>query len=136
MLIVPVASMASLNKARANISLYQWLHARGDFFSVHLFVCEGADSTGDTFARHFVLPPDLLEVPFTGSATGAMAAYAWKEGLINQADFVAQQGHNLGRPGSARVSLAIDEDDISAVKVGGHAVEVIRGEIAVPPSGL
>lgn len=132
LLMVPVASMARLLKARVNVQQYQWLHARGDFFSAHLFVCEGYDERGDTFARHFVLPPDVMEDPFTGSATGAMAAYLWRFGLIRQKTFTAQQGHGLGRPGQAQVELAIKGDAICKVRVGGYAAEVVRGEIRVP----
>ncbi len=51
---------------------------RSRSFSPHLFCLGGITSEGDTFARHFGTPPDTMEDPFTGSATGGMAAYLWR----------------------------------------------------------
>ena len=107
------------------------LHAQGDFFSAHFFCLGGATSTGDTFARHFAPPPDLIEDPFTGSATGGMAAYLWYYGLIDEPTFIAEQGHWMNRPGQAEVELLGPRDDIHSVKVGGQAVTVLHGEFTL-----
>jgi trans-2,3-dihydro-3-hydroxyanthranilate isomerase len=82
-LMIPLASLESLQRARPNVELYESLLASGDFFSPHLFVVGGVTERGDTFARHFGLPPDTFEDPFTGSATGGMAAYLWRHGLLS-----------------------------------------------------
>ncbi len=50
-------------------------HSAQTSFQPHLFCLQGLTPAGRTFARHFGTPPDLLEDPFTGSATGGMAAY-------------------------------------------------------------
>ena len=86
-------------------------------------------SQGQTFARHFGTPPDLMEDPFTGSATGGMAAYLWHYGLLEKPRFIAEQGHWMKRPGQASVEIIGPPDDIQTVKVGGPAVTVIRGEL-------
>ena len=131
-LMVPLASMGSLKRARLSIDLYTKLKSAGDFFSPHLFVLEGVSEKGATFARHFGLPPDTLEDPFTGSATGGMAAYLWHHGLIDEPKFVAEQGHFMARPGKAYVEVIGPPDAIETVKVGGFAVEVMRGELVSP----
>jgi len=99
-----------------------------DFSSPHLFCLGGATPEGDTFARHLSPPPDVFEDPFTGSATGGMAAYLWRYGLIDQPRFTAQQGHWIGRPGVASVEVIGPRTDIETVKVGGEAVLILRGE--------
>ena len=76
-------------------------------------------------------PPDLLDDPFTGSATGGMGAYLWHHGLIGHPEFVAQQGHWMNRPGHATVEVVGPRDDIETVKVGGAAVTVLRGELVL-----
>ncbi len=114
-----------------NIPAYAILRAQSDFFNVHLFCLEGATSAGQTFARDFVLPPDLIEDPFTGSATGGMGAYLWHYGLIDTQTFIAEQGHWMGRPGLAYVEVVGSRDDIETVKVGGQAVTVLRGELTL-----
>jgi trans-2,3-dihydro-3-hydroxyanthranilate isomerase len=130
-LMIPVRDLAVLRRSNLNTALYVPLRARGDFFSTHLFCLHGATEQGDTFARHFVTPPDLLEDPFTGSATGGMGAYLWRHGLIDQPAFRAEQGHWMQRPGIAQVEVVGPRDDIETVKVGGSAVTVLRGELVL-----
>lgn len=50
-------------------------------------------SPGDTFARHCGTPPQLMENPVTGSATGGMGAYLWSHGLMEKSTVVTEQGH-------------------------------------------
>ena len=88
-------------------------------------------SEGQTFARHFGTPPDTFEDPFTGSATGGMAAYLWHYGLIDSPQFIAEQGHWMNRPGQAVVEVIGPRENIASVKVGGTAVTVLRGELAI-----
>jgi len=130
-LMVPLRSLAALRRAQLDIAAYDQLRAEADFFSPHLFCLEGATEAGQTFARHFGTPPDTLEDPFTGSATGGMAAYLWRYGLIEQPTFVAEQGHWMSRPGQATVEVVGSRDDIQTIKVGGSAVTVVRGELAL-----
>jgi trans-2,3-dihydro-3-hydroxyanthranilate isomerase len=131
-LMVPLASLEALKRARLVIDLFAELQSWGDFFSPHLFVLEGVSERGSTFARHFGLPPDTYEDPFTGSATGGMAAYLWHQGLIEDPKFVAEQGHFMRRPGEAFVEVVGPREAIETVKVGGFAVDVMRGELVSP----
>lgn len=128
-IMIPVRNLDALRRIQLNVPLYAELRAKGDFFSPHLFCTQGATEEGRTFARHFGLPPDAMEDPFTGSATGGMAAYLWHYGLIDSPLFMAEQGHWLGRPGQAVVEIVGAPDAIETVKVGGSAVTVLRGEL-------
>jgi trans-2,3-dihydro-3-hydroxyanthranilate isomerase len=131
MIMIPLRDHAALQRAQLDIAAYNRLRAGGDFFSPHLFCLGGATPAGHTFARQFGTPPDTLEDPFTGSATGAMAAYLWRYGLIDQPRFVAEQGHWMQRPGRADVEIVGPRDAIETVKVGGSAVTVLRGELLI-----
>jgi trans-2,3-dihydro-3-hydroxyanthranilate isomerase len=128
-LMIPLRQMDSLRRAYTDLGSYVKLRTRSDFFSPHLFCLEGVTSQGQTFARHFGLPPDTPEDPFTGSATGGMAAYLWRYGLLEQPVFVAEQGHWMNRPGQAKVEILGPPTDIREVKVGGSAVTVLRGDL-------
>jgi len=131
MLMVALRDHAGLRRAQLDIGAYHRLRAAGDFFSPHLFCLGGATAAGHTFARQFGTPPDTLEDPFTGSATGSMAAFLWRYGLIDRPRFVAEQGHWMQRPGRADVEIIGPRDAIATVKVGGSAVTVLRGELAI-----
>lgn len=130
-LMIPLCGHDALRRARVQTDTYQALRASSDFFSAHLFARGGATPAGQTFARHFVTPPDLVEDPVTGSATGGMGAYLWHYGLIDTPIFVAEQGHWMGRPGTMQVEVVGPSDDIQAVKVGGGAVTILRGELTL-----
>jgi len=131
MIMISLRDHAALQRAQLDIAAYNRLRAGGDFFSPHLFCLGGATPAGHTFARQFGTPPDALEDPFTGSATGAMAAYLWRYGLIDRPRFVAEQGHWMQRPGRADVEIIGPRDAIATVKVGGSAVTVLRGELVI-----
>jgi len=131
-LMVPLRRLDSLKHIRMDIPAYQELRTAGGFFSPHLFCLQGITAEGDTFARHFGVPPDTPEDPFTGSATGGMGAYLWHYGLIGQPTFRAEQGHWMNRPGSAQVEVVGPPDDIQTVKVGGSAALVLEGQLILP----
>ncbi len=69
------------------------------------------------------------EDPFTGSATGAAAAYLWSRGLLADPFYLAEQGHDMGRPGQARVEVLGPPDAITGVRVGGQAHVLMSGEL-------
>ncbi|MGC1377341.1 MAG: PhzF family phenazine biosynthesis protein [Anaerolineales bacterium] len=127
-LFIPVRGLEVLKKIRLDVEAYTALRARSDFFSAHLFCLQGVQG-GDTFARHFVIPPDLVEDPYTGSATGGMGAYLWHYNLIAKPTFIAEQGHWMSRPGEGFVEVVGPRDAIETVKVGGAAVTVLKGEL-------
>lgn len=129
-LMIPIKNLDALRRAALDLEKYASLREAGDFFSPHLFCLQGVEN-GATFARDFGLPPDTLEDPFTGSATGGMAAYLWHYGLIDSPTFIAEQGHWMSRPGQAYVEVVGPRDDIQTVKVGGAAVTVLKGELKI-----
>lgn len=128
-LMLPLRSLEALRRARLDTVAYERYRGASDFFSPHLFCLQGATPAGRTFARHFGTPPDLMEDPFTGSATGGMAAYLWRYGLIDRPTFTAEQGHWMNRPGTGEVEVIGPPEDIQTVKVGGQAALVLRGEL-------
>ena len=127
-LFIPVCGLDALRKIKLDVERYIGLRTRSDFFSAHVFCLHGVE-LGDTFARHFVTPPDLVEDPYTGSATGGMGAYLWHYGLIQAPTFTAEQGHWMGRPGEGVVEVIGPADAIETVKVGGAAATILRGEL-------
>ena len=130
-IMIPLNDLDALRRASLDIPAYNQLRAQADFFSPHLFCLAGVTPAGDTFARHFGTPPDVLEDPFTGSATGGMGAYLWRYGLIESPHFTAEQGHWMDRPGQAEVEVVGSRKDIESVKVSGKAVAVLTGEFEI-----
>ena len=124
----------ALRRARLNINALGELaeelgYSGTDMMEPFLVTLNGATDAGDTFSRLLIAPPSPPEDPFTGSATGAMAAYLWHHGLMQPDSFIAEQGHWMGRPGQARVTRVGAADDISGVRVAGRAWRLMSGEL-------
>ena len=130
-LMIPLRSHEALRRASLDVAAYTALRLQSDFFSPHLFCLGGVTPQGKTFARHFAPPPDVLEDPFTGSATGGMAAYLWRYGLIDAPHFIADQGHWMNRPGQGTAEVIGPPGDIQTVKVGGPAVAILSGTLSL-----
>jgi len=130
--IVPLKSLAVIQKLRVD------LHAGRDYLG----------KTGGKFfyfvARETVDPQARLhtrmlfyggEDPATGSAAGATAAWMVAHGVAQPDERVLiEQGIEMGRPSRlfVRASRQADpgnDNRIVNVRVGGNAVEIMRGEI-------
>ncbi len=100
-----------------------------DMAEPFLVTLKGATEAGDTFSRLLLAPPSPPEDPFTGSATGAMAAYLWKHGLMSKDSFTAEQGHDMGRPGQATVTRVGSCDAMTGIRVAGRGRVLMRGQV-------
>ena len=113
--------------------LGQALDAPGiDMSEPFLGTLQGATEQGDTFSRLLLAPPSPAEDPFTGSATGALGAYLWKHGLISEDSFTAEQGHWMGRPGSAHVTRVGPAEAMTGIRVAGCGFILMRGTVDLP----
>lgn len=119
----------ALTRARLDLAALAAVRERVDFREPFLCVAQGFTPAGDTAARLMLAPPEPPEDPFTGSATGAMAAYLWAEGLIDDPRFIAEQGHAMDRPGEAQVEVLGPPDSITGVRVGGTGVVLMHGTV-------
>ncbi|UWR99118.1 PhzF family phenazine biosynthesis protein [Phaeobacter inhibens] len=125
---------ASLEAAQLDIPaltrLGEAMGAEGiDMMEPFLVTLGGATAEGDTFSRLLMAPPSPPEDPFTGSATGAMAAYLWRHGLMTSDQFIAEQGHGLGRPGQAVVTRVGPAEAPSGIRVAGRGYVLMRGTV-------
>lgn len=131
-LMIPLNNQQCLKKLKyVDESLYFELLKTGDFSFPHHFCMKGISSDSQTFARSLGVPPYGLEDSFTGSATGCMAAYLWKYGLLAQPHFTADQGHWMGRPGKASAEIIGSPNNIETIRLTGEAITVIRGKISI-----
>jgi trans-2,3-dihydro-3-hydroxyanthranilate isomerase len=70
------------------------------------------------------------EDPATGSAAGPCIAWAVKHKVVpSETQVLMEQGVEMKRRSRILASAAVQGDKIVNVRVGGHAVEVARGEI-------
>jgi trans-2,3-dihydro-3-hydroxyanthranilate isomerase len=104
----------------------EYLHKTGGKFLY--FVCrETVDSSATLHARMIFYNG---EDPATGSAAGCAAAWMVAHGVAEpDRRVLIEQGIEMERPSRIFVRAAKRDNRIVNVRVGGHAVEVIRGEV-------
>ena len=124
-LMIALASRDALDRVEPDRHAL-FVHAARDWFSVHVFA-RGDDAPAALVARHFADFGDVKEDPFTGSATGGMAAYCARYGIVRERAYVVEQGMHAHRPGRAHVEVDGEPPDaIGRITVAGAAVTVMR----------
>jgi trans-2,3-dihydro-3-hydroxyanthranilate isomerase len=75
------------------------------------------------------------EDPATGSAAGCAASWMVQHGVANSDEHVViRQGIECRRPSEMHVRATREGERVTNVRVGGYAVEILRGTVAVSNS--
>ncbi len=92
----------------------------------------GADGA-TTESRMFCPAIGIPEDPVSGNAHAMLASYLLEAALLGPADpgFVGLQGAHLGRPGRVEVRWDLEAGRPATVRIGGHAVIVGEGTLAL-----
>ena len=127
--ILPLNSLAAIRSLRMNhagVAEYLARSGRRNFYCV-------TRETEDRKARlHARLVFNGGEDPATGSASGCAAAWMVKNGVAKSDEQVLiEQGAEVHRQGQIFVRATRQGEGVANVRVGGHAVEVIRGEFSL-----
>lgn len=130
-LLVPLRDLDALGRVRMDRPALQSLCRRAGVDAAFAFCLGGFSPEADTHAR-LLDPQSTHEDPFTGSASGAMAAYVVRHGLNLGPRLVAEQGHFVGRPGLGTLEVVGTREDVQAVRLAGAAVRVLEGEFLLP----
>ena len=120
---VAVRDVDAVDAARVDSALLLEL-LRGTKYPVCLFVFAPTDH--GAYSRMFAPLLGVPEDPATGSATGPLAAFMMKHGLVSGADgtrFISEQGVKMGRRSILHV-LVHGERGERAIEVGGNVVHV------------
>jgi PhzF family phenazine biosynthesis protein len=86
-----------------------------------------------TDSRMFCPALGIPEDPVSGNAHSMLAAYLWDLGQFgkNSTAFIGRQGRQMNRPGQVNVRLEVDQGSLLAVHIGGTAVIVSEGTLAL-----
>ncbi len=128
-LFVPVGSLAAVR--RASPGPFAWAQKNGPGAFLYTRECE---RTGSAFrARMFAANWGVVEDPATGSAAAAFAgvAFAFDRPGDGKQRLVIEQGFEMGRPSLIALAFEVDKGALSAVSVGGSAVIISSGALAL-----
>lgn len=125
--IVPVKSLAVLQKLAPTWSNMNAYLEKSDAKFFYFVSREALNPEARLQARMIFYNG---EDPATGSAAGPCAAWAVQYGVVPpEQQVLMEQGVEIKRRGRIFFSAGRNGDKIVNVRVGGHAVEVIRGEL-------
>jgi len=127
-LMIGVASREVLLSVRPEWDELEGVCRNVDVSGAYVYALGGSAPDVDLCARFFD-PFARYEDPFTGSACGAMAALARRDGLVARDRVTVEQGEAVGRIGRAEVDL---HEAGERLRVGGSAALVASGTIVSP----
>lgn len=125
--IVPLRGLKNMHSLTVNMKTSaEYLERSGGKF-FYFVTRETVDSAARLHARMIFYNG---EDPATGSAAGCAAAWAVEHGVIppDQRALI-EQGIEMKRPSRIFIRASRKDDRVVNVRVGGNAVETIRGEI-------
>lgn len=126
-IMMPVANRELLAAISPDFAALTELSRKYNVVGVHAFTLEGDDAMAH--CRNFAPLYDIDEEAATGTSNGALTYYLLYNGIISSgetADSTFIQGEAMGRP-SVITSRCTGE----SIKVGGGAVILVEGEIAL-----
>ena len=130
-LLVPVATLSALGRARPAGAEWDALTEHAGTISAWLFV---ADEGNKFRARMFSPAGGTPEDPATGSAVVSFAGLLAQHGHCPQEEtrIRVTQGVEMGRWSEIEATVVVREGSLSAVRIGGSAVQISSGRIRVP----
>jgi PhzF family phenazine biosynthesis protein len=131
-LLVPIADPRQLDILAPNVdtllSLGSELGADGFF----VFAMNRDSDEWSTESRMFCPALGIPEDPVSGNAHAMLAAYLWDLGQFGKnTTFIGRQGRQMKRPGQVSVKAEVDHGNLVAVHIGGTAVIVSEGRLAL-----
>lgn len=127
---VPLRNMGVLAKAAVRRTAWEPAFKAGSAF---LYTRETEGHDHSFRARMFAPVHGIDEDPATGSAVAAFAGPLHDFDSLRDGEHVAifEQGYEIGRPSLIRLEVSVAGGALASVRIGGNAVEVAAGLLAV-----
>jgi len=132
-LLVPIADPRQLDTLAPNIDTLLSLGGELGTEGFFVFALNRSSDEWSTESRMFCPALGIPEDPVSGNAHAMLAAYLWDLGQFgkNSTTFTGRQGRQMKRPGQVSVKLEVDQGKLVAAHIGGSAVIVSEGTLAL-----
>jgi trans-2,3-dihydro-3-hydroxyanthranilate isomerase len=127
--IVPLRSLAALQRALLDLKAYSALLAEGFPPLTYLFCAETRSAENDLSARFFFEAHGVREDPATGNGAAFLARYLRLHGVYppEKQSWRIEQGHEVRRPSLVQIRVRNVPD--ATIQVGGGVVAAIQGNL-------
>jgi PhzF family phenazine biosynthesis protein len=132
-LLVPIADPRQLDSLAPNFDTLLALGSELGTDGFFVFALNKNSDEWSTESRMFCPALGIPEDPVSGNAHAMLAAYLWDLGQFgkNSTTFIGHQGRQMNRPGQVSVKLEVDQGSLVAAHIGGAAVIVSEGTLAL-----
>jgi PhzF family phenazine biosynthesis protein len=132
-LLVPIAEPRQLDSLAPNIDTLLALGSELGTDGFFVFALNRNSDEWSTESRMFCPALGIPEDPVSGNAHAMLAAYLWDLGQFgkNSTTFIGHQGRQMNRPGQVSVKIEVDQGNLVAAHIGGTAVIVSEGTLAL-----
>lgn len=132
-LFIPLKDLATLSRAHLNRELWQKHISHYWAPHLYLFTFETGNPESNIRARLFAPAMGISEDPATGAGATALGGYLGSrdprtDGTLQ---WIIEQGIEMGRPSKLEVKTDKENDQITAIRVGGSCVMVSEGLINI-----
>jgi trans-2,3-dihydro-3-hydroxyanthranilate isomerase len=124
--VLPLRTLRAIRSVKMNFPAIAELLARNKRRALYLVTREVESPKARLHARHLNARG---EDPVTGSAGGCATAWMVRHGVAKPDErVIVEQGLEMQRPGELIVRASRSGDAVTNVRVGGYAMQVMRGE--------
>lgn len=135
-LILPCRKLDTLHQLQPDFGALARIGTDQQLRGFCLSTLETVESRSSLHSRFFAPHYGIQEDPATGSVHGSLAVWLWSARKVPASDgthtFMGEQGDWLGRRGRLHVQLTVQGGRPERVRVGGHAVTLLRGTLHLP----
>jgi PhzF family phenazine biosynthesis protein len=132
---IGIKSREKLNDLNPNYNSLTELSKQINCNGYFVFTFDSDDDNILTHGRMFAPAIGINEDPVTGNANGPLGGYLIQHKIVdfkdNLFEFNGKQGEKIERPGIINVSVGIENDLPSLIKIKGNATIVFKTEIKI-----
>ncbi|TAM74621.1 PhzF family phenazine biosynthesis protein [bacterium] len=134
-LYIPVRDRDAVDRAQPDVAAIDRHLTAHVLIGIFVFAVESAERAA-LYSRMFAPGAGIFEDPATGSATGPLAAYVIRHGLVEvpregSLRLLSEQGTKMGRRSLLHVRAEMHNGEPQRIEVGGGSVHVFDGELAL-----
>jgi trans-2,3-dihydro-3-hydroxyanthranilate isomerase len=134
--VVPVRDLDALGRSRPDATAVEELLRDAWSKQLYPITPRPSGSGADVRVRMYGTGFGIVEDPATGSAAAALAGYlARRVSRDGTHRWRIEQGVEMGRPSLIDIEADVRGGRVTGVRVGGRAVAVSRGTLAIPEAG-
>lgn len=130
---VPVTNLEAIAKARVNGVHWAAAFPESQVAGAYLYTRQCVRKSSAFHARMFAPQLGVPEDPATGAAAVGFAGVvdAFDELRDGSHKRIIEQGYEMERPSAIELTLIVARDKLDTVRIGGNAVRVVDGTMAV-----